>query len=146
NFRLTVDGNPVVDVRGLNGALIVGSDGVAASFETDTFPTFALPGIHIGPMSTTTTADVDSSVTTIPVTSADGFPASGEFKIKIGGEVMLVTGGQGTTSWTVTRGFDGTTAADHTSGDTVELESLFKLQINTGSAAVDESIDVDVEG
>ena len=76
NFRLTIGGTPLVEVRNLAGVLIVGPAGVAASFETATIPTFALPGIRVE-------SDPDAT------------------------------------------------------------QTLFKLQINTGSAAVSESIDVD---
>ncbi|MFL6033814.1 MAG: FG-GAP-like repeat-containing protein, partial [Gaiellaceae bacterium] len=144
NFTLTVGGTPLVEVRHLDGVIIVGPQGVSASFATLTFPTFALPGIHIGgdSASTTTTADVDDSATTLAVTSADGFPTTAPFKIRVDDEIMLVTGGEGTMSWTVTRGVDGTDAAAHTSGAAVAIVSEFALQINTGSAAVSESIDV----
>ncbi len=47
----------------------------------------------------------------IVVSSSAGFPAP-PFKVRADGEVMLVTGVAGT-SWTVTRGYNGTTAAAH---------------------------------
>lgn len=49
----------------------------------------------------------------ITVTSAANFPTSGSFAIKVDAELMLVTAGQGSTSWTVTRGTAGTTATAH---------------------------------
>lgn len=64
-------------------------------------------------------AAIDASQTTITMTSASGFPTSGNYTIQIGGETMLVTGGQGTTTWTVIRGYAGTTATSHTAGQTV---------------------------
>jgi hypothetical protein len=67
-------------------------------------------------LATTTTADPGSGGTTLAVTSAAKFPASGNYKIQVDNEIMRVTGGQGTTSWTVTRGIDGTTAVAHTIG------------------------------
>ncbi len=60
---------------------------------------------------------INASTTTITVTSAAGFPTSGNYSIQIDNEQMLVTGGQGTTTWTVTRGPGGTAAA-HASGVT----------------------------
>jgi hypothetical protein len=54
----------------------------------------------------------------LTVASPTGFPTS-QFKIRIDDEVMTVTGGYGTTSWTVTRGVSGTTAAPHASSQTV---------------------------
>lgn len=69
---------------------------------------------------TTLSAAVDNVVTTLPVTSAAGFPSGeGQYRIRVGDELMVVTGGLGTTSWTVTRGAEGTTAAAHASGATV---------------------------
>jgi hypothetical protein len=57
--------------------------------------------------------------TSISVASATGAPASGDFVIIIDSERMLVTAGHGTTTWTVTRGYDGSTAATHLNGATV---------------------------
>lgn len=55
----------------------------------------------------------------ITVTDYLGFPASGEFSILIDAEVLRVTAGNGTTTWTVTRGYGGTTAATHLISATV---------------------------
>jgi Tfp pilus assembly protein PilX len=60
---------------------------------------------------TTLNAAMTSSQTTISVASANGFPTSGNYQVRIDDEDMTVTGGQGTTTWTVTRGVNGTTAA-----------------------------------
>jgi len=67
---------------------------------------------------TTTTADPGSGGTSLAVTLRDRFPQSGNFKIRVEAEVMLVTAGHGTGagSFTVTRGQDGTTAVAHTTG------------------------------
>lgn len=51
---------------------------------------------------------------TVPVLSAALFGAAGQYRILIDNEIMLVTSGQGTTTWGITRGVDGTTAATHT--------------------------------
>ncbi|WP_439947179.1 hypothetical protein [Streptomyces sp. BBFR109] len=72
------------------------------------------------PAATTLSAAVSTTgATTISVTSASGFPGSGNYNIQVDSEVMTVTGGQGTTTWTVTRGVNGSTAATHASGATV---------------------------
>src|SRR4051812_33320212 len=63
--------------------------------------------------STTLSSAITASQTTISVASASGFPTSGTYRIRIDDEAMTVTGGQGTTSWTVTRAVNGTTAAAH---------------------------------
>lgn len=73
---------------------------------------------------TVTTADPGTGDTTLAVTSADGFPDSGSFYVQVDDEVMLVTAGAGTTSWTVTRAQLDTTAAAHAIGAAViELEA-----------------------
>lgn len=56
--------------------------------------------------------------TTVSVTSAAGFPST-TFRIRIDDELMTVTSGFGTTTWTVTRGVSGTTAASHVASQTV---------------------------
>ena len=54
--------------------------------------------------------------TTISVTANAGFPQTGSFSVMIDSEKLTVTAGQGTNTWTVTRGVSSTTAATHTSG------------------------------
>lgn len=56
--------------------------------------------------------------TTLQVTDRSRFPQSGSFKVRVEGEVQLVTGGQGagTGTFTVTRAQDGTTAVAHSIG------------------------------
>jgi hypothetical protein len=55
------------------------------------------------------------------ITVADflGFPASGEYTILIDSEQLRVTAGNGTTTWTVTRGYGGTTAVTHLISTTI---------------------------
>ncbi len=67
---------------------------------------------------TTTTADPGASGTSLAVTSRSRFPQTGNFKIRVEAEVMLVTAGHGVGagSFTVTRAQDGTTGVVHTSG------------------------------
>lgn len=73
-------------------------------------------------ITTTTTADPGAGGTTLAVTSGgERFPQSGTFKVRVEDEVMFVTAGAGTTSWTVQRGKDGTTAVAHSSGVRVAL-------------------------
>jgi hypothetical protein len=62
---------------------------------------------------------VGKTQTTIDVASAIGFPPSGNFTIKVDSEQMTVTGGQGTTTWTVVRGANGTATATHSIGAAV---------------------------
>ena len=72
------------------------------------------------PQSTTLAAAISStSTTSCTVASATGFPGSGTYYVQIDSEVIGITAGQGTTSWTITRGQNGSTAATHASGATV---------------------------
>lgn len=63
---------------------------------------------------------ITNVATSLPVSAAaTGNLATGQFRIIIGTEYLLVTGGNGTTTWTVTRGVEGTTAAAHSAGDAI---------------------------
>lgn len=55
----------------------------------------------------------------ITVSAFVGFPTSAAFTILVDTELLRVTAGYGTTTWTVTRGYLSTTAATHSSGATV---------------------------
>jgi FtsP/CotA-like multicopper oxidase with cupredoxin domain len=74
---------------------------------------------QVNPKTTTRPTATSIGQTTITVASAAGFPTSGNYYIRIDNEVMQVTGGQGTTTWTVTRGQLGTAPATHAIGATV---------------------------
>ena len=67
---------------------------------------------------TTLSGGIDNVVTSLTVASASGFPTSGNFRIIIDGEILLVTAVSGTT-FTVTRGAEGTAATSHGSGSSV---------------------------
>src|SRR5688500_1297975 len=72
-------------------------------------------------VATTLAASVDDVATTITVAAAVGYPAV-PYAVIVGSgvteEVLLVTAAAGT-SWTVTRGYDGTTAKAHAAGAAV---------------------------
>jgi hypothetical protein len=74
---------------------------------------------QLNPKTTTRTSATTAGQTSVTVASASGFPAAGSYYVRIDNEVMQVTGGQGTTTWTVARGQLGTTAATHANGATV---------------------------
>src|SRR5438128_10489511 len=57
--------------------------------------------------------------TSLIVASFAAFPSSGQYRILIGDELLIVTAGQGTLTWTVTRGAEGTTAAAHADGASI---------------------------
>lgn len=68
---------------------------------------------------TTLSANINNSVTSLTVASNTPFPSTGQYRIIVDSEIMLVTGGLGTTTWTVTRGTETTVAASHSAGATV---------------------------
>ena len=75
---------------------------------------------QLNPKTTTrTTATTAGQTTNFAVASASGFPATGSYYVRVDNEVMQVTGGQGTTTWTVARGQLGTPAASHLANATV---------------------------
>lgn len=81
--------------------------------------TFLADSTTKAPSTTLSAAITTTTGTSISVTSASGFPGSGNYDIMIDSECMTVTAGQGTTTWTVTRNVNGSTAATHSSGAVV---------------------------
>lgn len=77
----------------------------------------ASPDVAIG--STTLNGSITNVATTLTVNSFANFPASGNYEILIDSEWMLVTGGQGTLTWTVTRAQRGTSGAAHSNAAAV---------------------------
>lgn len=65
------------------------------------------------------------------VASAAGFPGSGNYDVQVDTEVMTVTAGQGTTTWTVLRGQNGSTAIA-----TIAASDVATGGNNPGSTAV----------
>ena len=75
-------------------------------------------------ITTTLTAAVTAAATTIAVRSTTGFPPLG-FNVQIDSETLTVTafGGTNNTTWTVTRGAAGSTAATHAQNAAVTYAS-----------------------
>jgi hypothetical protein len=71
---------------------------------------------------TTLTGAITASATTLTVSSASGFPTS-QFNIRIDNEFLTVTGGFGTTTWTVTRGAKSSTATSHVASQSVDWDT-----------------------
>jgi hypothetical protein len=61
---------------------------------------------------------INSSVTSVDVSTGSNFPSSGNFRIIIDSEIMLCTA-RSSNTLTVVRGRDGTSAASHTNGASV---------------------------
>jgi hypothetical protein len=70
------------------------------------------------PAESTLSSGINSAVTTLDVASATGFPAV-PFTIRIGTEAILVEAVSSNTFSSLTRGYDGTTAASHSASDAV---------------------------
>jgi hypothetical protein len=87
-------------------------------------------------ITTPSTNDPGAAGTTLTVTSAAKFPATNNYKIRVENEVMLVTAGAGTTSWTVTRAQDGTTGVAHAIGSTVAQVVALQRVVPTSQRAV----------
>jgi hypothetical protein len=67
---------------------------------------------------TTLSSPAASGDATIQVASSTGYPSTGNFRIRIDNELMLVTSISGTT-WSVTRGIETTSAASHSNSANV---------------------------
>lgn len=63
---------------------------------------------------------INNSVTSLTLVSASEFPTSGNFRIRVDSEFMLVTAVSGNT-FTVTRGVESSTAVSHSAGAIVSL-------------------------
>jgi FtsP/CotA-like multicopper oxidase with cupredoxin domain len=153
---LARDGNLLLtpDKTGLSGLLM---------FNTDTTPGQAFDGIfywsarglnwdaygHHGPrpplnttppVTTTLAAAVTATATTITVASGTGITANDALLV-VESEQMTVTAGFGTTTLTVTRGVNGTTAAAHASGVTVVASNPnFNPNANTFTATANDEL------
>lgn len=68
--------------------------------------------------STTLNGAIGTGDSSLTVTSATGFPGSGNFRIRIDNEIMLVTA-VSSNVFTITRAQEGTSAASHSNGATV---------------------------
>lgn len=83
----------------------------------------------LAPKETTALAAAITSMTATSLTvDADfGVSSSTHFRIRIDSEILIVTAGHGTTTWNVTRGADGTTAATHLIDSAVTLMGVFEI-------------------
>jgi hypothetical protein len=74
---------------------------------------------QVNPKTTTRPTATSAVQTSITVASASGFPPSDPYYVRIENEILQVTAGHGTTTWTVSRGQLGTAAVSHVSGSTI---------------------------
>ena len=90
------------------------------------------------PATTLASAITSTSQLTMTVASASGFPTAPPYLVKIDSEYILVSGGAGTTSWTVyqtsDRGLLGSTAATHSAGATItQIQRVNVTKCGTGT-------------
>lgn len=86
---------------------------------------------------TTLNGGINAAVTALVPTAFTGFPGTivnGGYFIQIDSEVMFVTAGAGTLSWTIARAQCGTTAASHSNG------AAINQYISNGAATVTLSV------
>jgi hypothetical protein len=69
-----------------------------------------------GSATSSLTSAINDSVTTIAVADPSPFPSTNGFRVKIENEIVRVTAGAGSSSWTVKRAVDGTVSAAHGAG------------------------------
>lgn len=108
-----------------------------------------MPELFTNNAQSTLDGAINDSVTSLDVSSASSFPVSGDFRIKIDDEIMLVTAVSSNT-FTVTRGSESTTAASHSSGATVShvltaaaIEQIRLSEANLNALLADtDTIDV----
>jgi prepilin-type N-terminal cleavage/methylation domain-containing protein len=74
-----------------------------------------------------------ASTTAMNVASSAGFPTTNGFRVKVNYEIVRVTAGAGSTSWTVKRGVDGTVAAAHSSAAPVAV--VQRVDVNSCGTA-----------
>lgn len=88
----------------------------------------------VGSTATTSLASsMTASTTTMSVASPAGFPTSNGFRVKVNYEIVRVTGGAGTATWTVKRGLDGTVATTHSSSTPVSV--VQRVDVNSCGSA-----------
>lgn len=110
---------------------------VAALVTAEDPDVYAADGAYADDTSVTTNVSggITASAVTLTVSSATGFPATAEFRVKIDSEVLIVTAGAGTTTWTVERGGDGTSPAIHNAGAVVTLTERVALASCSGGGS-----------
>ena len=119
NFYVSI-GSEILLVTGVAGA--GKTDWTVVRGQQGTTAAAAPAGTMVAPVSASTTlaAPLAATATSLTVASDAGFPPA-KFYISVGSEILLVNavGGAGSTTWTVLRGQQGTTAAAAPAGATV---------------------------
>ncbi|MDX6253804.1 MAG: hypothetical protein QOJ11_138 [Frankiales bacterium] len=121
-FTTTPESNCDQPVSGASGC-ITGDHGIddygtyANTVTGNTIYNNVSAGINVeGVTASWLTTAIGAGDSTVPVGTGKGFPTAGAYTIQVDSEQMTVIAGQGTTTWTVTRGANGTTPASHAAG------------------------------
>lgn len=101
--------------------------------------TLDLPNNPFYPIYSTLASNLSATATTISVTSGTTFTRAYPYVIKIGSEEIWVGDAAGTTLSSCIRGYNGTTAAAHSSGATVSSSYLIVNSPDNG-AAIDDFV------
>lgn len=119
----TNDAKVIIEVGGRDSAGVIQKETKTLNSQTVVTGSQAWNRLEYAKLSagTTSSGSLTNVATSLTVTAATNFPASGNYYVQMGKEVMQVTAGQGTTTWTVSRGQLGTTATAHNSGDNIYL-------------------------
>jgi len=117
-FLTSADTNSVLYGTGPMNGVTVGT-GVTAHYGIQRISTANQATAN----TTLSSALVNTTNTSITVSSHTGFPATSGYAIQIGNEQMWVTAGAGTTTWTVIRKYNGSTPASALNGAGVTLLS-----------------------
>lgn len=99
--------------------------------------TLNLPTNPFYPIYSTLAANISASATTITVTSGTTFTRAYPYVIKIGSEEIWVESAATATLSNCIRGYNGTTAAAHTTGDTVSSSYLIVNSPDNGAVIND---------
>jgi Tfp pilus assembly protein PilV len=82
-----------------------------------------------GAATSSLSANINATATSMTVASGAAFPSTNGFRVKIEYEVVRVTAGAGSNTWTIVRGIDGTAAVAHTAG--VPTPIVQRVDVNT---------------
>jgi hypothetical protein len=124
---LAADSKTIISVAGRDvpGNFVSGKTGILGGVTPtvgigsgQTFDRLLYVGLGAG---TTSTVTMTNATTTLTTAANANFPAAGNYYIKMANEYMQVTAGQGTNSWTISRGVLGSVAIAHASGDNIYL-------------------------
>jgi len=120
-FVMGANGTSWTVIRGANGTTLAAHNSGDSVTGSSQLTSLCLTISYCSPLATTTLSQAitTTSATTINISNTVGLPTSGNYFITINGEQMYVTGGQGSTTLTVVRAQNGTTAGTDSIGATV---------------------------